>query len=217
MTTTLIRPLAHLAYLGLGLTSGMTILGHVGADPRLSAIGDTISDFAAADVTGPVSIGMFLCVAASLALLAGMRKVGAPLTKLTTALMLTWSGSLLVAAIIPTDSFEVGDLSPMGYVHRYASAIAFAALLVGSHFISRSLRTDERWSDLADKVRGLTIAATVSGALMIATTYVGDRFLIGLVERGMAAFAITSLVLLSLRVLKLAEPTRLVLRPALAV
>ncbi|MFI6483904.1 DUF998 domain-containing protein [Nonomuraea sp. NPDC050663] len=205
MTTTL-RPLAHLAYLGLGLTAGMTVLGHVGADSRLSAIGSTISDFAAADFTGPVSVGIFLCVAASLALYGGLHKIGAPLTRWTRTLFLTWCGSLFVTAAVPTDDpFTMIELSTAGYVHRYSSALAFVALMAFTWFFGRAMRADGRWKDLAGRVRRMTLAAAGSGAAMVATTYLGDRFLIGLIERGMAAFAVGSLIVVALRVLKLAE------------
>lgn len=216
MTTTY-RPLAHLAYLGLGLTAGMTVLGHVGADSRLSAVGSTISDFAAVDFSGPVSVGIFLCVAASLALLAGLRRAGAPLTAWTRGLFLTWCGSLLVTAAVPTDNpFTMIELSSAGYVHRYSAALAFVALMAFTWFFGKAMRADERWKDLAARLRWMTLAAAGSGAAMVATTYFGDRFLIGLIERGMAAFAVGSLIVLAMRLLKLAERPAFRPAPALA-
>ncbi|WP_084958775.1 DUF998 domain-containing protein [Thermoactinospora rubra] len=195
--------LARLACLGLVLTAAPTMLGHVDADSRLTAFGHTISDYAVADLHGPVTAGMYLAAVASLALLAGLRRMRAPVTRAAAWLLASWSGFLLVAAIVPTDPLGV-ELTATGYVHRYASAAAFVSLLAACRLMSRSLRADARWRDLSAPVQGLTLAAAVSGLAMVATAYFGDRVLIGLAERAMAAFAVASLVLLALRALKLA-------------
>ncbi|MEV0586910.1 DUF998 domain-containing protein [Nonomuraea sp. NPDC050310] len=219
MTNGSFRPLAHLAYLGLGLTAGMTVLGHVGADSRLTAWGSTISDFAAVDFSGPVSIGIFLCVAASLALFAGLRRAAAPMGRWTKALLLTWCGGLAVTALVPTDNpFTLVELSAAGWLHRVSASLAFVALIAATFTFAHGLRADEHWRDLTGRLRAMAAGATVTGGLIVASTYFGDRFLIGLAERTMAAFAVGALVVVAMRLLKLAErPVRLAApRPALA-
>ncbi|HEX6684029.1 MAG TPA: DUF998 domain-containing protein [Candidatus Limnocylindrales bacterium] len=157
------------AFTGLSLSAILVLAGHFEADPGLSPWADTISDFAASDRGGPVEFAMGLAALSTLPLVAKGR-----------FLLGLWSAALLVATIVPTDPAGHA-LSTMGYVHRYASAVAFAALLAAGWRIHR----------------GLTIVGAVSGAAMLASAYLLDRFAIGLTERVMALAGIGLLLTLT--------------------
>ena len=96
-----------------------------------------------------------------------------------------WTTGLLVATIVPTD--PVGQaLSTAGYVHRYASAAAFAALLGAGVLLGRN----SRW---------LTALGGLGGVAMLASTYLFDRVAIGLTERVLAAAGLGVLIEVALR------------------
>ncbi len=173
--------LKHFGLFGLVLSAVMTVAGHFGADPGLSPWAHTISDFAAADRGGLVEFAMALAAVSTVALLPELRR------RLAAALLAVWSAGLLVAAIVPTD--PVGQaLSTAGYVHRYASAAAFASLLGAGAVLARGIRP----------IGWLTALGSVAGAAMVASTYVFDRVAVGLAERVLAVAGVGLLIRLAL-------------------
>ncbi len=180
--------LKHFALFGLVLSGVMTIAGHASSVPELSPWHHTISDFAAYDRGGLVEFAMGLAAMSSLALLPSIKKFG----RAAVALMGTWSGSLMVATIIPTD--PVGEaLGTAGYVHRYASALAFLALLAGGLLIAKRMPSTTKRN-----MRWLSAVGIMSGAAMMASTYVFDRIAIGATERVMAAAELAVIVIVAL-------------------
>ncbi|MEV0648212.1 DUF998 domain-containing protein [Phytomonospora sp. NPDC050363] len=203
----------HLTWLGysalLGLVTAViaTLLGHFEADAVLSPFGHTISDYAAADRAGAVETGIFLAGLAALPLLGVMKAVGAPISRTVTVLFGLWSGGLLVTAIVPTDPLDHLTVSTAGYVHRYASTLAFAALVAAGIALAAGLRRSAAWRDLSGVVAGLSAVAVLSAAAVTWATYFGDRMLIGLSERVMAAAMLGMLIILAVRAVHLQRLT----------
>jgi hypothetical protein len=118
----------------------------------------------------------------SLALLAGLRAVGAPVRGLPERLLMVWSGALVVAAVIPTTPLGA-DMTLTAQVHRYVSVAAFVSLPVAAAVLVPRLGAHADWKPVARVVEWLALAA---GFGVLAMTYValpGERVLIGLVER----------------------------------
>ncbi|MEV0267445.1 DUF998 domain-containing protein [Hamadaea sp. NPDC050747] len=168
---------------GFLLSVLLTVAGHLDGN-GLSPWAHTISDYAAADRGGAVETAMGLAALATLALLPSLHRAD----RLATALLSVWSGALLVATVVPTD--PVGEvLSTTGYVHRYASTVAFAALLAAG---------------LRLGFRRLTAAGAAAALAMLASTYLLHRYAIGLTERVMAAAEFGMLIALTWRLLRVA-------------
>ncbi len=161
----------------------MTVAGHFGADPGLSPWAHTISDFAASDRGGLVESAMGLAAVSTAALLPYVRRAVA-------GLLAIWATGLLVAAAVPTD--PVGQvLSTAGYLHRYASVAAFAALLGAGVLLAREARSRATgW---------MTVLGGLSAAAMVVSTFLLDRVAIGLTERVLAAAGIAVLIQVALR------------------
>ncbi|NUR74645.1 MAG: DUF998 domain-containing protein [Hamadaea sp.] len=173
------------ALFGLLLSGLLTIVGHLDGD-GLSPWEHTISDYAAADRGGAVETAMALAALATLGLLPSLYRSH----RLATVLLSVWSGALLVATVVPTD--PVGEaLSAAGYLHRYASTVAFAALLAAG---------------LRLGFRRLTGVGMAGGLAMLASTYLLHRYAIGLTERVMAAAELGMLIVLAGRLLRAAVP-----------
>jgi Protein of unknown function (DUF998) len=108
---------------GLVLTVILAAVGHVDADPAYNPLTLTVSDYAVSDRGGLVDAAMVTLGVASLALLAGLRVVWAPVRATAAALFLVWVGGLLASAVVPTDPIGA-PMSPAGLVHRYTSVSA---------------------------------------------------------------------------------------------
>ncbi|MEV6966757.1 DUF998 domain-containing protein [Hamadaea sp. NPDC051192] len=170
-----------LALFGLLLSAFLIVAGHLDGD-GLSPWIHTISDYAAADRGGAVETGMGLAALATLALLPSVYRAD----RLAAVLLSVWSGALLVATVLPTD--PVGEaLSQTGYLHRYASTVAFAALLAAG---------------LRLGFRRLTGVGVAGGVAMLASTYLFHRYAIGLTERVMAAAELSMLIALTWSLLR---------------
>jgi hypothetical protein len=184
---TLARLLALVAAGGVVLAVALTVVGHIDHDPGLNPVSRTISDYALSDRGGPVEIAMFSLGLGSLALLAGMRGLRAPVRGLASGLLAVWGVGLLCSAVVPTDPVGTPALSPSGQFHRYASVAAFVALPAAAVLLAGRLATDRRWRGLSAYLRWL---AAVCGVGLVALVYVafpGDRVMIGLVERLLVA------------------------------
>ncbi|HEY1175753.1 MAG TPA: DUF998 domain-containing protein [Phytomonospora sp.] len=195
--------LAYFALFGLIQAVVATLFGHLDADAGLTPFGSTISDYAAADRSGPVETAIFLAGAAALPLLAALKAVGAPISRTVTVLFGLWSTGLMVTAIIPTDPLGHASMSTAGYVHRYASTLAFGALVAAGIALVAGLRRHPAWRDLRHVVAGLSAVAVASAVAVTWTTYFGDRVLIGLAERTLAAAMLGMLIVLALRAIRL--------------
>jgi hypothetical protein len=165
-----------LALGGIALAAVLTVVGHLEVNDDLNPWALTVSDFAVSDRGGVIDVAMAVLAAATAAVLLGLRRSGAG--RLAELLLAAWTAGLVLAAIVPTD--EPGlPMTTAGYLHRYASVIAFLALPVGGWLLARRLPVGAagRW------VRGLAVLSLAMAAAMVWSAYPGDRVLIGLAER----------------------------------
>ncbi|MGV9325424.1 DUF998 domain-containing protein [Streptosporangium sandarakinum] len=176
------------------------IAGQIDPDPQLDPLNLTISEYAVLDRGGATEFAMACLGVASLALVAGLRAVRAPIGAAAERLMLAWSAALVVIAVVPTVAPGLAmDLGAQ--VHRYVSIAAFLALPAAGALMAPGLGRDERWRVVARPVEWLTLAG---GFGLLALTYValpGDRVLIGLAER---ALLVTEVALLGVLAVRLA-------------
>lgn len=174
-----------------GLAAVLAVLGVLAGHfdtPSLSPWVHTISDYAAADRGGPVETGIFLAGLGALPLVPALWR----LSKTVALLAASWVAGLAVTAIVPTDPLGHLTMSTAGYVHRYASTVAFASLVIAGVMLARRLR-----SLTCSVLSGL---AVLGGVWVTWATYFGDRLLIGLAERLLAAAMLGLLIVLSGRI-----------------
>lgn len=172
------------------------VAGQLGPDPHLDPLNVTVSEYAVADRGGVTEVAMAVMALGSLALLAGLRAVGAPVRGMPERLMLVWSGALFVAAVIPTTPLGA-DLTVAAQVHRYVSVAAFVALPAAGALLVPRLAADPVWKPVARTVEWLTLAG---GLGLLAITYValpGERVMIGLVERVLLGAEVALLAVLA--------------------
>ncbi|UWZ40813.1 DUF998 domain-containing protein [Dactylosporangium roseum] len=194
--------LNHVALGGFALAATLAVDGHVDPNDTLDPWALTVSDFAVSDRGGVVDAAMVVMAAASIALVLALRRSGVRVGRRVTALFAVWCGGLLAAAVVPTD--EPGlPLTTAGYVHRYASVAAFAALPAAGWLLSRHvLRT--RW------VRSTALLSVFFALAMVWSAIPGDRVMIGLTERLLLAAETGLLVALAWPV----KATGVIRRPA---
>lgn len=179
-----------LAIGGIVLAAVLAVIGHLEVSDDLDPWSLTVSDFAVSDRGGVIDTAMAVLAAASLVLLPALRRAGAGRVPL--ALLTAWSAGLLAAALVPTN--EPGTpMDTAAYVHRYASVLSFLALPVAGWLLARHPVTGA-----AAWLRGLTAASLVLAATMIASAYLGDRALLGLIERLLILTETTLLATLAL-------------------
>ena len=174
MISSRVPALAGLA--GCALTAVLAAVGQIDPDPQLDHASLTVSDFAVHDRGGVTDAAMVVFGLSAWCLVPLLRQ-RAPQILLT-----LFGTAMVVAAVAPTD---LGPLTPTGYLHRYASMLAFVALPVAA-VLQRPRTRGVRWT---------ATAAAVFAGLMLASATLGDRWLIGAVERYLL---ITEVLLLSL-------------------
>ena len=98
----------------------------------------------------PVFDAAVLAVAVgSLAVLAGLARARlVRLRGVAVTLLAAWSAFLVVVVAFEKIDWSVGP-TPAGYVHRYASLLAFVCLPVAALALGRAWRTDARWGRFA--------------------------------------------------------------------
>lgn len=157
----------------------------------------TISQYAAHDGGGAIETAMAVLGLASLALLAGMRALDAPVHGWPARLIGVWSVSLIGAAVVPSSTAWQGELHGVLSVAAFVSVPAAAIQLVGR------LGQDERWKAAVRPLEWLTLA---SGLGLAAITYValpGHGVMIGLVERLLLTAEVAVLGVLAVRLAQL--------------
>ncbi|MGW3113466.1 DUF998 domain-containing protein [Streptomyces sp. NPDC001091] len=186
--------LAPAVWAAIALAVNAALWAPMDTDPERSPLSLTVSDFAALDRGGPIETGMALLGVASLLLLAWAARA-LPVRGLPSVLLAVWGLGLVVAAAVPTDALTTHHLSGSAYVHRYASVAAFVALPSAALMLARRLGPGER---RARSIRVLGWAALAGAAVMACSANLGDRELIGLVERVLLGCEVTLLGVLAL-------------------
>ncbi|MEV7801644.1 DUF998 domain-containing protein [Microbispora sp. NPDC088329] len=182
---------------GILLAVVTVVAAQVGGDPSLDPVSMTISEYAARDGGGAIETAMAVLGLASLALLAGMRALDAPVDGWPARLIGLWSVSLIGAAVVPSGAAWQGDLHGVLSVTAFVSVPAAAIQLVGR------LGQDERWKAA---VRPLEWSSLASGLGLAVITYValpGHGVMIGLVERLLLTAEVAVLGVLAVRLTQL--------------
>ncbi|MEH1167677.1 DUF998 domain-containing protein [Micromonospora sp. CPCC 205539] len=170
-----------LALGGIALAALLAVVGHLDVGDNLDPLTQTVSDFAVSDRGGVIDVAMVLLVLVTVALLHGLRRTGPPGPGFGWAaelLLGAWAAGLLLAAVVPTNDLGTA-MNTAAYVHRYASVVAFLALPAGGWLLARQ----RELAPAARTLRTLVLLSLALAATMIGSAYLGDRILIGLVER----------------------------------
>lgn len=182
---------------GILLAVVTVVAAQVSGDSSLDPVSMTISQYAAHDEGGVIETAMAVLGLASLALLAGMRALDAPVHGWPARLIGLWSVSLIGAAVVPSGTVWQGEIHGALSVAAFVSVPAAAIQLVGR------LGRDERWKAVARPLEWLTLA---SGLGLAAITYValpGHGVMIGLVERLLLTAEVAVLGVLAVRLAQL--------------
>lgn len=182
------RVLALAGLAGCALTALLAAVGQIDPDPQLDHASLTVSDFAVHDRGGVTDAAMVAFGLSGWCLVPLLRQRAPQL------LVTLFGAAMTVAALAPTD---LGPLTPTGYVHRYASMLAFTALPVAA-VLERPLTRGVRWT---------ATAAAVFAGLMLASATLADRWLVGAVERCLLVTEVLLLSLLCRRGLRFSSPT----------
>ncbi|GAA1268662.1 hypothetical protein Psi02_10740 [Planotetraspora silvatica] len=177
------------------------VTAQVAGDSALDPVTMTISEYASLDRGVGIEVAMAVLGLSSLALLAGMRAVRAPVDGWPRVLMIVWSASLVVAAFVPTAAGAEHGWATA--VHLVLSAAAFVSLPAAATLLVGRLAQDERWSPAARPVEWLALAG---GLGLAAITYValpGHGVMVGLVERLLLGTEVAVLLVLAVRLLRL--------------
>ncbi|GGS78931.1 DUF998 domain-containing protein [Nonomuraea spiralis] len=194
MTTARLYPLVACASIVFSVVA--ILVGHFGPDPYLDPMNVTISEYAVTDRGGVTEVAMAVLGIGSLALLAALRKMRAPIRGLPEKLLMVWSAALVVVAVIPTVPLGL-DLDLAAQIHRYVSIAAFVSLPAAGALLVPRLTADALWKPVARAVEWVALAG---GFGVLAITYValpGERVMIGLVERLLLGAEVSLLGLLA--------------------
>ena len=119
----------------------------------------TLSQYALGPWKPVFDAGVLAAAAGSAAVLAGLVRAGlVPLRGAAVALLAAWSACLVVVVAFEKIDWSVGP-TPTGYVHRYASLVAFFCLPAAALALSRAWRGDARWGALARATWWLGVAS----------------------------------------------------------
>ncbi|MDR8407748.1 DUF998 domain-containing protein [Nonomuraea sp. 3-1Str] len=187
---------ALVACLSIAFAVVAVVAGQLGPDPYLDPLNVTISEYAVSDRGGVTEVAMAVLGLGSLALLGGLRAVGAPVRGTPERLLLVWSVALVVAAVVPTTPIGQ-DLTLTAQIHRYVSVAAFVSLPAAAALMVPRLAADAAWKPVARVVEWLALAG---GLGLLAITYValpGGRVMIGLVERLLLGAEVALLLVLA--------------------
>jgi Protein of unknown function (DUF998) len=182
----------------------MVLALHVLALDEVDPVRRTLSQYALGPWKPVFDAGVLAVAVGSVAVLAGLVRTGlARVRGATVALLAVWSTCLLVVVAFEKIDWSVGP-TPTGYVHRYASLLAFFCLPAAALALGREWRYDARWSRFAASTRWLGIASLawlapilLGFVLRPLTGIPWWRFVpLGLFERGLALTEVAAVVVM---------------------
>ena len=182
--------------------------------PEIDPVRRTISQYALGPWKPVFDAGVLAVAAGSAAVLAGLIGTGLVRWRSTPSVLLgTWSVLLVVVVAFEKIDWSVGP-TPTGYVHRYASLVAFLLLPAAGLGVGRAWRDDVRWGRLAAVTRWLGVASLawlapilLGFALRPFTGVPWWRFVpLGLFERGLALTEVATVIVLGLWAARAARP-----------
>jgi energy-converting hydrogenase Eha subunit A len=177
---------------------------HVLAIDEVDPVRRTLSQYALGPWKPVFDAGVLAVAVGSVAVLVGLARTGLARVRGTTvALLAVWSACLLVVVAFEKIDWSVGP-TPTGYVHRYASLLAFFCLPVAALALGRAWRDDARWSRFAASTRWLGIASLawlapilLGFVLRPLTGIPWWQFVpLGLFERGLALTEVAAVVVM---------------------
>ncbi|MGI5492916.1 DUF998 domain-containing protein [Microtetraspora malaysiensis] len=204
-----------LACAGVMTAVAAAVVGQIDPDPYLDPLDLTLTDYAVLDRSGATEVAMVVLGGGSLALLAGMRAVRAPVSGWPERLMLVWSLALVAAAIMPASALSE-EASWAAQVHRYVSVAAFVSLPAATAQLVGRFAADERWRAVARPVEWLTLASGIGLAAMTYLALPGHGLMIGLAERLFLAVEVAVLGVLAVQLARLAWRDAFLHQPAVA-
>jgi Protein of unknown function (DUF998) len=172
--------------------------------PEVDPIRRTVSQYALGPWKPVFDAGVLAVAAGSAAVLAGLVRAGLIRWRSTAATLLSaWSALLVVVVAFEKIDWSVGP-TPTGYLHRYASLVAFFCLPTAALLVGRAWRGDARWGRFAAWARRLGVVSLVWLAPMLLgfalrplTGVPWWQFVpLGLFERGVALSEVAAVVVL---------------------
>jgi hypothetical protein len=211
---TVTRTLAALGLLGSGFAVVLVGLLHVVSARQVDPVRRTISEYALGHTGWMFDAGVLGLAAGSvLVLLALVRAALLPGRSAASVLLVAWSLGLVAVVAFEKANWSVGP-TPGGYVHRFASLIAFSSLAVAALALGRRWRGDAQWGGFAAWSRWAGAFALMwLGAIVLAvalrpvTGVPASQLLpLGLVERVLAVTEVVVVVILARWAARAAAP-----------
>jgi len=180
------------------------LLHPIAAD--IDPIRRTISQYALGEWAWMFNVGVIgLAVGSALVLIAHVRSGTLRWTSRASLGLAAWAVALLLVVVFEKANWSVGP-SVGGYIHRYASLVAFFALPTAALALGRQWRSDALWGRFAAWTRALGLLSFGWLAVILASLVLGPlngvawwRFIpIGLVERGLALSEVAAVVVMGL-------------------
>jgi Protein of unknown function (DUF998) len=172
--------------------------------PEVDPVRRTVSQYALGPWKPVFDAGVLAVATGSAAVLAGLVRVGLVRWRSApAALLAAWSALLVVVVAFEKIDWSVGP-TPTGYLHRYASLVAFFCLPAAALAVGRAWRGDVRWGRFAAWTRRLGVVSLVWLAPMLLgfvlrplTGVPWWRFVpLGLFERGVAVTEVVAVLVL---------------------
>ena len=206
--------LAGIALIGGGVAAVLAL--HVITLDEIDPLRRTLSQYALGPWKPVFDAGVLAVAAGSAAVLAGLvRAALVPLRGAAVSLLAAWSACLVVVVAFEKIDWSVGP-TPTGYVHRYASLLAFFCLPAAALALGRAWRGDARWGALAGATWWLGVASLgwlmpilLGFVLRPLTGVPWWQFVpLGLFERGLALTEVAALVVMGMWAARAARPAR---------
>ena len=174
--------------------------------PEVAPLRRTLSQYALGPWKSTFDAGVLAVAAGSAAVLTALVRTGLVRRRGAAAgLLAAWSACLVVVVAFEKIDWSVGP-TPTGYLHRYASLVAFFCLPAAALALGRAWRGDARWSRLAGWTRWLGLAALawlapilLGFVLRPLTGVPWWQFVpLGLFERGVALTEVAAVLVMAL-------------------
>jgi hypothetical membrane protein len=194
-----VRLLAAMGISGAGVAVVLVGLLHVLAAGQVDPVRRTISEYALGTYQNLFDVGVLGLALGSVLIAAALVRAG--LARRPSAFLLgAWALALVLVVVFEKANWSVGP-SVGGYIHRYASLVAFICLPVAALLIGRGRTgTPAAWSRGLGVLSLLWLGWILAGVVLRPLTGVPWwQFLpLGLVERGLALTEVAAVVVLGL-------------------
>jgi uncharacterized membrane protein YozB (DUF420 family) len=194
-----VRLLAALGISGAGVAVVLVGLLHVLAAGQVDPVRRTISEYALGTYQTLFDVGVLGLALGSLLIAVALVRAGVARPP-SAALLGAWALALVLVVVFEKANWSVGP-SVGGYIHRYASLVAFVCLPVAALLMVRGRsETHAVWSRWLAALSLLWLGSIITGVVLRPFTGVPWwQFLpLGIVERGLALTEVAVVVVLGL-------------------